>query len=238
MKVSYCTSCKGRLWQLEKVLFDNLRRLNQIDAEWVIFDYHCPDQPFDKLMKSGLFKKLYEEEKIKYLRLNIDLAFSMPLAKNVPHYFASGDYLFNLDADNFIGDSFQKLTTLGNEKFLWVREKKDNGTMGRIGVHRDRFYQLRGYDLDLYGAGYEDIDFTNRLRNIGLEAIYEKLVLEPIQNTRNDTLAFVKDKDVVDYYTLNQKKGVERLKGSEVVINPNGMLLFEGMELMSHIVRI
>ena len=41
-RVSFCTTCKGRLWQLEQTLPNNLKILDDY-SEIVLLDYQSPD---------------------------------------------------------------------------------------------------------------------------------------------------------------------------------------------------
>lgn len=239
MKVSYCTSCKGRLWQLERVLFDNLARLSQVDAEWLIFDYHCPDKIFEKLSKNKLFRKLFENEKIKMFRLSEDLPFSMPLAKNASHLHSTGEWLFNLDADNYISNSYGQIKTLAPDQYIWVKNTVDNGTCGRIGLSRKMFEKHRGYDLTLEGAGYDDIDFVNRLKKAGYSQIMEKSITLPIQNTRADTLRNIANPlAAIDIYRENYYKSLLNSENGNYIVNPKGLLMYEDEDISGSIFRI
>lgn len=239
MKISYCTSCKGRLWQLEKVLFDNLTRLSQTGAEWLIFDYHCPDKLFEKLSKNKLFRKLFETEQVKMFKLSEDLPYSMPLAKNASHLYSTGDFLFNLDADNYISNSHIQIEKLTPNQYLWVKHVIDNGTCGRIGVPRVIFEEQRGYDLALVGAGYEDLDFINRLNKMQYQQVKEKTITLPIQNTRADTLVNIATTLVAaDIYEENYYRSQANSLNRNYVVNPNGLLVYENEDISGSIFRI
>ena len=49
VKISYCSTCKGRLDQLKRTLMPNLNSLSDIDAEWIIVDYGCSDKTKEAL---------------------------------------------------------------------------------------------------------------------------------------------------------------------------------------------
>lgn len=239
MLVSYCTVCKGRLWQLQQVLMANLTRLQRIDAEWVIFDYHCPDQLFRKLSHLKMFRELFEQEKVKMYRLTEDIMFSMPLAKNMAHYYGTGDYLYSLDADNFIGASYEHMASLQPSEFSWVRSQQDNGTMGRIGASRKAFHEVGGYDLSLIGAGYEDIDYKDRLLRLGLTIKSEPDCVLPIQNTRDDTTANLdKSLTTAEYFEANRERWLKNRHDNVIKVNDTGLLMAEGRDLTDLIIRI
>ena len=49
--VSYCTTCKGRLWQLEQTLPVNIKLANE-DIEIVLLDYHSQDGLRDYILEN------------------------------------------------------------------------------------------------------------------------------------------------------------------------------------------
>ena len=55
--ISFCTVCKGRLWQLKQTIFHNLNQLES-DCELVLLDYQSPDgleqHPLDYPNKWGV----------------------------------------------------------------------------------------------------------------------------------------------------------------------------------------
>lgn len=237
--ISYCTTCKGRRWQLEQVLFDNLCRLKDIDAEWIIFDYHCPDQLLDNLMRFPLFSKLLEKEKVKIYRLTEDLPFDMPLAKNAAHVHAIGDIVFNLDADNFIGISHLELEKLKKDEFLWISKSLDNGTCGRIGLDRNLFLEVGGYNTALSGAGYEDIELIRRLLALGKVHVKERGTITPVQNTRADTLKYISPELSKDgIYEINREKAKKISANGNMKVNPSGLLMYNGFDITDSIIRL
>ena len=232
MKVSYCSTCKGRMWQLEKTLIANLQKLETIDAEWIIYDYASPDDFSDILPHHPLVKKAIESGKLKIYKHILNIPFSMPLAKNLAHHYATGDIVFNLDIDNFIGDSFEQLTNLQENQFLWaVNTVSTAGAMGRIGVSRKVFMELGGYDLNLAGVGYDDINFAKRLEVYGLKCVVERNVPRPIPNTREDSTKFT-DSDLTpaDQYRRS-KKVHDRTITRGAKVNPHGSTVYQSLDL-------
>ena len=234
--ISYCTSCKGRRYQLQSTLYHNLQRLKEIDAEWIILDYHSNDN-LAELLKLPWFKQLFDIEKIKMFRVTEDFPFEMPLAKNLAHRYASGDILFNLDADNFIDNSYEALSILKEDQFLWTKGLRDNGTGGRIGCHRKHFMELNGYNLDYAGAGYEDIDFAYRLQKLNLEKVECDVRILPIKNTREDTLKHTVPG--MDHYEINRAKwNKDKNDPDHIRVNPEGMLHYQGRDIGDIVIRV
>jgi Glycosyl transferase family 2. len=190
--VSYCTTCKGRLWQLEQTLTANLRTIRaQYDVDLVLLDYHSNDG-----MAEWVFENFIDDinsERLKYYRLTDDLFFDMSYAKNVVHKLATGDVLFNLDADNFIGSTLPELRELKSNQILvnhptFTRENKAYGRYGRIGLHADAYRLLNGYDEAIAGMGMDDGDLILRALRKRMIPVYSKDQTIPINNTANDKI--------------------------------------------------
>lgn len=233
MKVSYCSTCKGRLWQLEKTLMPNLLQLSKIDAEWIIVDYASPDGFADILMFNNLARSLMEQGKLKIYQHRLGmLPFSMPLAKNLAHHFATGEYVFNLDIDNFIGNSYEQIISLQENEYIWaVNQHPKSGLEGRLGMKRSVFEQLRGYDLDLVGAGYDDINLAARLDKQGFKLRVEKKVIPAVKNTATDTIMFVDTQNTPTELYRNSKKIHDMKMVSGQAVNCNGTTFVDGINL-------
>jgi len=120
------------------------------------------------------------------------------LPKNVIHNLALGEYLINIDADNYISASYLTycLVTATHEKNFFLRPTKHgaNGTIGRILVHRDDFRRIGGYNLKIENYGYEDTEITLRLRKMRIRQLYvpSHLCLDVIEH--EDRLRLMNEK--------------------------------------------
>lgn len=233
--VSYCSNCKGRLWQLKQVLDDNVKNLQLYKgAEWIILDNACPDDPLGFVLQNPLAKSLVEDEVIKLYRLTYDTSFSMPLAKNLAHLLSNKDIVFNLDIDNFIGLSYATLARIPNNFFTLTRGRGPTGSRGRIGLYRELFLEMRGYDLALEGYGADDICLRNRLLKRRMCPLFEMGFKHPIYNTPDDSMKLVDtDLNFEEINYLNLEKAL-----CNRVINPDGMDLYKGIHLMPFIKRV
>ncbi|MCC3773282.1 hypothetical protein K6I33_000030 [Streptomyces sp. UNOB3_S3] len=97
------------------------------------------------------------------------------------NFAATGRYLVNLDADNYIGD------TIPTWRALWEgdpdlvirgfspnadgRLDPGNGSYGRIGLSRAAFDKLGGYDEELLPMGCQDSDLVDRARAHGMRVV-------------------------------------------------------------------
>lgn len=233
--ISYCTTCKGRLWQLELTLPKNVKSLIPGEVELIILDYHSAD-PVREYLRV-VHADAIADGRIKYYRLTQDLPFDASHAKNVAHLLATGDALFNLDADNYIGCTVKELESLKVNEMLirptlngWV----DDGRSGRIGLHRKAFDFLRGYDEhNLKGMGTQDADLMTRAQFNAMRLKPSKDVTYPIQQPLSAKLENVDDPNS---YSKNSK-----YRYVHHYVNPNGygfadLVDFNGLPISTGVV--
>lgn len=141
-KISFCITCKNRLYQIKKTLPQNLednRRLQEI-VEFVLVDFGSTDglrkwisDNFKHEIRSGYLKYFYTEEMV-YWHASI--------AKNTAHMLAQNDILVNLDCDNYTGSNggwFVILQFIKNDGPMFLHQCSDDGFDGHLDV-----YQLSG----------------------------------------------------------------------------------------------
>lgn len=181
--ISFCTTCKGRLWQLQQTLPTNVSRLEE-GCDIIILDYQSPDG-----LKEWLFENFDTEiqnGKIKYFSLNENYNYSSSYAKNLAHKLATGDILFNLDGDNYItGGLIQELRTIkDSEIFLPRYHGNDEGSFGRLAYTKKTFYKLNGYNENIVGMKGDDGDLRARCIPLQLVPRHSKYKHVAIQNTQ------------------------------------------------------
>ena len=69
--------------------------------------------------------------------------------------------LVNLDNDNLPGPTFVEM--VASQGSTTVAGREQGGTCGRICYWAKTFDDINGYDEDLEGVGYQDIDIVNRI---------------------------------------------------------------------------
>lgn len=238
MKVSYCSTCKGRLSQLKRTLMPNLSSLSDVDAEWIIVDYGCPDKTKEALLELPLVKEYLDNGKLKVYSFTKDIPFNMPLSKNLSHFLASGDIVFNLDIDNYIGDSFPQISKLSSKEYM-SNSLQSSGYAGRIGMYKSVFDKLGGYDLDLDVAGYDDINMLERLSRLKLKSIKETGVRFPVLNTVQDTIANTgTNKTPIEIYQNSKRISDEKLSKGNIFVNPKGSLFFNDEDMSKYLERV
>jgi hypothetical protein len=161
------------LWQLEQVLSANLACL--AGQEMVLVDFGSTDGLSSWVWSN--FEDAIAEKRLVFFEVP-DVAWNVSKAKNLAHRLAGGDYLFNLDADNFVTpadiDLIREAVALGISCQQWAGDLKD-GSYGRIGIPRLLFERLGGYDEGMLPMGAQDVDLMRRIIAAG-----ERLVrIEP-----------------------------------------------------------
>ena len=186
--ISFCTTCSNRLWQIKETLQKNLESLND-EHELVLVDYGSSDGLSDWVWSN--FKNHIENSKLVFFEVKNEVRWNMARAKNLAHRLASGEYLFNLDADNFATRADIELIAAAKHANLYCWQwsgSKTDGSPGRIGVPRKIFSWLGGYDETLLPMGGQDIDLLNRLNMTAKGIRLKPPELLAIQNSIGDKI--------------------------------------------------
>lgn len=191
--LSFCTTCRNRLWQIKETLPSNLEAVRD-EHEIVLVDYGSTDGLAQWVWSS--FKSYIENKKLVFFEVKNEVRWNVARAKNLSHRLASGCYLFNLDADNFVTSSdiekIQKSADLNLHCWQFSQGDRDDGSFGRIGLPTALFAEIGGYDEAFLPMGCQDIDILNRLVALG----EKRLQLDPpkvqaIQNSVEQKVAEV-----------------------------------------------
>lgn len=174
IKLSFCTTCKGRLHHLMQTLPRNLEDNADYPAvEFCVLDYSSEDGLRDWIAKA--MSTHLQSGRLRYFYAEDQPVFRMSHAKNCVHRKASGQLLCNLDADNFTGRDYAfYLNYLYSKMGIKCAQGRPNGQLeghwcGRIIIDRQLFHDVRGYNELLVGWGYDDLDLLERVRSQGHE---------------------------------------------------------------------
>ncbi|MEV4927771.1 glycosyltransferase family 2 protein [Streptomyces roseoverticillatus] len=228
-KISYCTTCKNRLWQLSDTLPDNLRRAEEAgDSEIVLVNYNSDDE-LDTWIRR--FQHCIDRGILRYVHEQSEPFFHASKAKNLAHLAATGRYVVNLDADNFIGDTIPAWRALwAEEPDLLIRGfspnadgrlDPGNGSYGRIGLPRAHFDALGGYDEQLLPMGCQDSDLVDRARAYGLHVVrVPQQVPFAIRNTDDEKVKHTGSPlSWLDMWHQNIERAQDNLRRGRLTVN-------------------
>jgi predicted glycosyltransferase involved in capsule biosynthesis len=218
--ISFCTTCMGWLAYLHYTLPTNLEVLGSFHskAELVLLDYNSPDgleewvfANFQPHLDSGLLK-FYKTDKPAY--------FCRTHAKNVVHKFSNGEYVCNLDADNFLSDPYVRLLFDLFEEYDDAIAYGSDSAQGRIALKKEYFVALGGYNEDFKAWGVEDVDLILRsslkfqLRGVDLS----ELCLF-IEHGHDERVKNQKNKDLLEAREESAVIAKELLKNKQYIAN-------------------
>ncbi|MCU0731253.1 MAG: glycosyltransferase family 2 protein [Hyphomonas sp.] len=232
LKISYCTTCKGRLHHLRQTLPANMAaEAGNDDIEFVLLDYDSNDGLGDWVRDT--FRGELASGRLVYVRHAPAPHFRMAHAKNMSHRAASGDVLVNVDGDNFIAPNTsawlralfvehpnslacpRELTVPGflQQRYLnrfLNRPRPADGLCGRIAVSRATFHAVGGYNEGLLGWGGDDVDFMLRVRDSGA-----RLAAMPVA-VWGGTIPHDNEERIANMPGQDQKVSLKRLQRSLV----------------------
>ena len=164
-KISFCTTCRDRIEHLALTLPKNATVLTDAH-EIVLLDYGS-EKPITPIVRE------FARPWIELFRIPRTPRHRMAHAKNVAHLMATGDFLVNLDADNILTLEYLRWLegVVSGSAPCIVFTHAWGGGGGRIGLPRQAFLSLGGYDERFDGWGYDDNDLLERGRRAGLKAV-------------------------------------------------------------------
>lgn len=186
MKISYCTTCQNRLWQLEQTVPHNLKFIKRGVSELLILFYN-DEESADKF--SEKYGREIDEGRIRIIRIVEDRIFkdgtrwSYGITKDYVHSAALGEVLFNLDADNFIDATLHKtLLRLKRNEMVITKQKEwlPDGRSGRIGLCKSMYGILTYKD----NGCRDDLEMMNDAVKERLRMRELRCEIEPISNLR------------------------------------------------------
>ncbi len=227
VKISYCTTCHGRLWQVALTLFGNLRRLRD-DEELILVDYGSRDNLGRFIASSPECQKAIEFGRLVYARTEAK-HYHCPKAKNLAHRLGRGEILVNLDADNSnsgMRRAIDRCFASGDAVLQMddgARGDPLRGTFGRIAIPRYWFHRLGGYDESFAPIGHQDQDLIWRAKAMGLRHVRARTGgPSPIRNTMVEKASHTGKKSWHAMWRANEKASRRNLKEGRLVANPSG----------------
>jgi hypothetical protein len=222
MKISYCTTCCNRLWQLALTLPVNLKNLKDKE-ELVLVNYGSKDDLNKYIKASKLCQNKINEGKLKYIEVLNVSEYNCPKSKNIAHRFGTGKFLVNLDADNYNEEIRETILNIKNENVIVHmksnREIKANGTFGKIAISKNNFYKLGGYDESLLPIAFQDWDLLKRAEAMGIRKLEIPLAHKFIFNSVEEKIKFTGYSDWDKCNHINYWKSHENIKENRLIAN-------------------
>lgn len=192
--LSLCTQMCDWMERFELTGPRNLQRIIQaheagIPIEWVILDYDSRDDLVEFL--TSLARKQLESGLVRFYSLKEPVeCFRLTHSKNIAHRLGRGEFLFNLDGDNYITEG-QLETIWGliqkcepGKHFLRTRNRK---IRGQLGCFAEDYYKIGGYDEISGDYWSDDRDLYNRLTFLGLsQVVVGKRFFSRLQTAANN----------------------------------------------------
>jgi len=226
--ISFCTTCMGRLWQLEQTLLQNIEQNRHVQGvEFVLLNYNSPDS-LDTWAQNHL-RKYIEEGILNYYRTTEPTHFHMSHAKNVALKLARGEIVCNVDADNFLEEEFvqgtlEKFRQKGLAIICKIRWSPENtGLTGRIAISKGNFLRLGGYDESFKPMGFQDVDFLERAKRLGIKCYDICPTGARIDNSKEEKVELCEPLGM-NWYEMNEynrQKGEENLRNRKYIANEN-----------------
>jgi hypothetical protein len=218
-KVSFCTTCKGRLWQLKQTYIQNIETAmaEYPRVEFILLDYNSQDG-LEQWAKENL-RQYVDKGVLKYFKLKDDLPWHASKSRNMAHRLASGDILCNVDADNFLEEGFTAriAASIGPKRAARLSGFKSVG--GRIALYRGDFYDVGGYDESFAPMGHLDTDLENRLKMNNVTVSLWPYTILPIHNEDKHRAEFCEGLSYEECCRINKKKMAENLINKRIKVN-------------------
>lgn len=188
-KISFCTVCMNRLRHLQQTLPQNIEdNLDYPHVEFVVLDYNSQDGMESWILEE--MKPYIDRGILTYLRVDEPPYFHRSHSRNVAFKHATGDIVVNIDADNYIGKGFawylNEQFSAEENMFIIPEDTPSDGagSFGKVSLKKEDFLAIRGYDEQISGWGFEDVDFYTRLKAYGLQErhISDKTYLRCIEH--------------------------------------------------------
>lgn len=233
MKISFCTTCMGRLEHLKQTLPQNIignPNKGDLEVEFVVLNYGDKAGMHEWMLRDPLVEEEIKAGRLVYAKTDQSV-FRMTHAKNMAHRLATGDVVCNVDADNFVGEGFAQglarvfaqdpnVITNPSYSITYESEKQGGGGLfGRMALTRENFERLGGYDESYKGWGAEDTNLSRRARLLGVRYVrfedddFLKVIPhgddERVENMFTDEALCEKEKEKVNFYKTST--GVKKI---------------------------
>jgi hypothetical protein len=219
--ISFCTTCMGRLSYLCQTMPENIAA-NQHhfpQIEFILLDYNSRDG-LREWVKTAMWEHVESDFLTVYSTSEPELYHSAH-AKNLAHRVSRGELVCNLDADNYL--------VPGYVEFVWSEFARDPNQVffgqgrdatGRITLSRRHFYEVGGYNEDMRGYGYDDVDLIRRASNhLSLRRHQVRRFNRYIGHSHEERIRHMEFDSINDSNMINRKLMDENFETGQFVAN-------------------
>jgi len=204
-KISICTNCMNRTSDLMQTYEQNI--IDNPQADFVLLNYNSQDN-MDEWVATAL-QTYIDAGVLNYYKTTEPKYYSMAHSRNITFKLAQGDIINSVDGDHFTNKGFaQKINEIANayNDKLTVLVKSKQKNRGRIGMFKETFISLGGYNEDLEGYGFEDEDLLLRAYHTGCRVIryggaYMRITDDhsrhPTENYKNKDWQFTQRRNIL-----------------------------------------
>ena len=163
----------NRLHHLSKTLPRNLADNDDYDGlEFILLDYNSTDGTED-WVRSEMADQIISGRLI-YFKTTEPEHFQRSHSRNMAFRVSTGTIICNVDADNFTGPGYAQFINgifQKNYGIYTVPHFNIRDIIGRFSILRSDFIDSSGYNEQLVGYGFEDIELYKRLDSVGLKKL-------------------------------------------------------------------
>lgn len=215
MMISLCTTCMGRTHHLRQTLpvnlADNVDWSRPDRVEFVVLDYSSRDGLAEWIRTDPDLQPYRAAGILKLARAPGHTHFRHSHAKNMAHAVATGEFVCNVDADNFTGAGFvdylaaifdrkPNAVIASNRLDSRLNSGAHKGCMGRVALSKTNFVALGGYDESDRFRGWsgEDSDLLIRAIRRRLRPVFirDRRYLRVIEHTDLERLTTTRREEV------------------------------------------
>lgn len=227
-KISICTTCMNRTHDLKKTLIQNINdNKNYPNIEFVVLNYNSNDD-MHSFMTSNDIKYLIKMGIVKYFITKYPKHYSMAHSRNIAFKNATGQIVTNVDADNYTGKNFadflNKLADISPEKAFFAKGKRM--MHGRIGMYKNEFIKIGGYNEELKGYGFDDHDLMIRSMSLGYKLMWWSGIsdvdfTQRIKTPRSEVGKNMENKNWRQTESANKSISLSNISAGKFIANEN-----------------
>ena len=175
--LSLCTVVMNRKDHALKTIKANYSAVKNFKGliNMYILDYNSSDGLVEDLKKETWFVEGMKSNTIRLYQNSDAKTYHRTLPKNKIHEVADGQYLVNIDADNFAKKEYLEFVLnhikYSNDFYIRPDKTEAGDGFGKILLSNEDFKALGGYNLNISGYGFEDNELIIRLKLLGRKLI-------------------------------------------------------------------